>query len=64
MDLKLLDIIGKSEIEAHKFLPQPYTLIRVIARDDRWFLLTAEYMPTRVNVIVHNKIIFGIVNIG
>jgi len=52
-----IQILGCSEEQAITILKQKEMSIRIVERDNEKFLMTADYIPNRINLIVRNGIV-------
>ena len=60
----MVEIIGKIEKEAEKYLNKQGKKIRVTKRDGKPYLGTMDYRPERINVVVESGKIIQIVGAG
>lgn len=60
----MVELIGKTEIEAESYLNQQRKKMRVIERDGESSIFTMDYWPDRVNVVVKQGKISKIAGIG
>lgn len=52
------DLIGLTVAEAK--VARPDDIIRVVARDDQYLAVTADYRMDRINVYIKNDVIIGV----
>lgn len=59
-----MDIIGKTEAEAERTLTREGKQMRVTQRDGEPYMVTMDYWPNRVNVVVDSGRVIQIVGVG
>lgn len=60
----MVDIIGKIEEDAEKCLNKQGKKLRVTKRDGEPYLVTMDYCPERINVVVESGKIIRVVGAG
>ena len=60
----MLNIVGKTEVDAENTLKREGKKMRVTERDGKPFMVTMDYWPDRINVAIERGKVSQIVSVG